>query len=115
MLGSVRSLALVAVILVAGLMVAGPGPARADMLDDLKAAGQVGERPDGYLGVVSGGADVVQFVESINAQRRAKYQDIATNRDTTVEAVEVIAGAKLIERSLAGAYIMTSAGSWVRK
>lgn len=115
MRGSVRALAAVAVILVAGLMVAGPGPARADMLDDYKAAGQVGERPDGYLGVVSGGADVVQFVDSINAKRRVKYQEIANNQGTTLVAVEVIAGAKLVERSPSGTYIMTSAGSWVQK
>jgi uncharacterized protein YdbL (DUF1318 family) len=111
--GSVRALALVAVILISGLMVA--GPASATTLDEYKAAGQVGERPDGYIGVVSGGADVSQFVVSINAKRRDKYQEIATNRDTTVEAVEVIAGAKLIERSASGHYIMTSAGNWVRK
>ncbi len=115
MIGSVRALAAVAVVLFVSLMVVGPGPARADMLDDLKAAGQIGERPDGYLGVVSGGADVAQVVDSINAKRKVKYQEIADNRGTTLEAVEVIAGAKLVERSPPGSYIMTSAGSWVQK
>ena len=44
-----------------------------------QGGGAVGERVDGYLGVVgsSAPADVAQLVEQINAERRAKYADIA--------------------------------------
>ena len=93
------------------------GPTLAGPLDDAKAAGLVGERIDGYLGVVDSGApaDVKALVEQINAERRAKYAEIAQKQGAPVQAVAQIAGEKLIERAGGGQYVMGADGQWRRK
>ncbi len=92
-------------------------PALAGGLDGAKAAGQVGERHDGYLGLVDANApgDVKELVERVNAGRRKKYGEIAAKRSTTVEAVAAQAGVKLLERTQPGHYVMDASGSWKRK
>jgi uncharacterized protein len=106
---------LAAIVLVAlGLWAA---PAAAASLDQAKAAGQVGERIDGYVGVVDAGApgDVKALVEKINAERKAKYAEIAEKQGAPVAAVAQIAGKKLIERAPKGEYVMGADGQWQRK
>ena len=71
--------------------------ARADALDDAKAAGVVGEKLNGYLGVVSrgAGADVQRLVQDINLKRRDRYRKIAqATPGSTLSDVEVLAGAQ---------------------
>jgi uncharacterized protein YdbL (DUF1318 family) len=89
----------------------------AESLDAAKAAGQVGERPDGYVGVVDANAppDVRQMVESVNAKRRAEYARIAKQNGTPVDAVAALAGQKLIERTPPGQYVMGVDVRWVKK
>ena len=96
-----------------GLLAA--GPALALTLDEARASGQVGELPNGYVGVVSGGAGVQALVDSVNAQRRAHYRQIAESEDVPMAAVEQRAGAQLIERAQPGHYVMNASGAWVRK
>lgn len=95
----------------------GIGPALAGPLEDAKAAGLVGERIDGYLGVVDSGApgDVKSLVNQINAERQAKYAEIANKQGAPVAAVAQIAGKKLIERAGSGEYVMGADGQWRRK
>jgi uncharacterized protein YdbL (DUF1318 family) len=92
-------------------------PAAAGSLDSAQAAGQVGERPDGYIGLVDEGApaEIRELVEDINARRRVKYQEIAEKSGAPVEAVAARAGAKLIERTAEGHFVMDASGRWVRK
>lgn len=92
-------------------------PALAADLNGAKAAGQVGERPDGYLGLVEANApaDVKTLVEDVNRRRRAKYAEIAQKNGLPVEAVAAQAGAKLTERVPAGQYRMDANGRWVRR
>jgi uncharacterized protein YdbL (DUF1318 family) len=106
-------LAIAAVLLLA----AGAPSARADGLDAAKAAGQVGERPDGYLGVVTAGAPpaVVQLVADVNAKRKVRYAEIAQQNGTAVDAVAALAGAKLIERTPPGQFVMGADGRWVKR
>jgi uncharacterized protein YdbL (DUF1318 family) len=77
----------------------------------------VGERIDGYVGVVDAGApgDVKALVEQINAERKAKYAEIAQKQGAPVAAVAQIAGKKLIERAPKGQYIMGTNGQWQKK
>lgn len=98
------------------LLVAAPG-AWAAALDDAKAAGLVGERPDGYLGLVDPNAPpaVKQLVDSVNAKRKAEYTRIAKQNGTAVDAVAALAGAKLIERTPPGQYVMGVDVRWVKK
>jgi uncharacterized protein YdbL (DUF1318 family) len=92
-------------------------PALAVDLDGAKAAGQVGERVDGYLGLVDANApgDVKDLVERVNAGRRQKYAEIAAKRNAPVEAVAAQAGAKLTQRAEPGQYVMDASGRWKRK
>jgi uncharacterized protein len=92
-------------------------PAAAQSLDQAKAAGQVGERIDGYVGVVDANApgNVRAMVDQINAERRARYAEIAAERGTSVQAVAQIAGQKLIERAPGGEYVLGADGRWRQK
>ncbi|OIO73014.1 MAG: DUF1318 domain-containing protein [Zetaproteobacteria bacterium CG_4_9_14_3_um_filter_49_83] len=85
-------------------------------LRSAKAAGQIGEQPDGYLGIVSSAsADVQALVSDINQKRRDAYQGIANSNGTSLNAVEILAGKKAIEKTPAGEYVRTAAGEWIKK
>jgi len=92
-------------------------PAMADALDDARAAGLVGERPDGLVAAVSPSApsNIQSLVQSVNAQRMEKYQQISAQKGVPVEQVGAIAGEKIISKLKAGLYYMDSSGSWVKK
>ena len=100
-----------------GLAMMIAGGAHADALGDARAAGFVGERANGYIGLVNPAApgDVKALVADINAKRRAKYQGIADANGTSLQAVEAIVGRKLIERARPGHYVTDASGRWVRK
>jgi hypothetical protein len=95
----------------------GIGPTQAGPLEDAKAEGLVGERIDGYVGVVDSGApgSVKSLVNQINAEREARYAQIAQKQGAPVAAVAQIAGRKLIERAPRGEYVMGADGRWQRK
>lgn len=110
---STAGLALVAALL---LLAAAPD-AWAEDLDAAKAAGWVGERPDGFIGLVSGSAPPTakQLVDDVNIRRRQKYIEIARQNRTVFDAVAALAGAKLVERTPPGQYVMTPDGRWLKK
>lgn len=63
------------------------------------AAGQVGERADGYLGVRGEvGSDVRAAVEQINIKRRALYTSRAAERGVSVEAIAVATACQAMQR-----------------
>ena len=112
-----RTRAVLVVALSLGLSMMIAGAVHADALGDAKGAGWLGERADGYLGVVDSAAPggVKALAADINAKRRAKYQGIADANGTSLQAVEAIVGKKLIERAQSGQYIMDATGRWVPK
>ena len=77
-----------------------------------RAAGQVGEQPDGYLGVVSGGADVRALVSNINIQRKAAYTQKAQASGATVEQMAFTSGCNLIQQTAPGEKYRAPDGSW---
>jgi uncharacterized protein len=92
--------------------------AHADALDDARAAGLLGERPDGYVDVVTASPtpDIVQLKDTINAQRRKIYQQLAGEKGVPVEEVGALAAEKTIAQRLKpGMYYMDSSGQWVQK
>lgn len=109
--------------LVAGLAVlataaaAGTRPALALDLDGAKAQGWIGERRDGYVGLVDAGApaEARALVDQVNAERRAAYDGVARQNGVPREQVEALAGQKLIGRADAGSFVMDAAGRWIRK
>ena len=101
-------------VLVLGLGMSAPAPAQ-DPLADAKQAGQLGERPDGLVGVVPGAPASAQSVaDRVNAQRLQRYRGIAASNGTSVDKVQALAGQQLIDRTPAGQYVF-SGGAWVRK
>ncbi|MDF1794065.1 MAG: DUF1318 domain-containing protein [Thalassobaculaceae bacterium] len=81
-----------------------------------KSNGWVGERRDGYLGIVDGApADVKSLVDGINQERRDAYNGVAASNSVPLNQVEALAGQKLIDRAVSGTYIMDAAGRWIRK
>jgi len=82
-----------------------------------KRAGWIGERLDGYLGLVRDDApsDIQDLVLSANEDRRTRYADIAERHNTKIELVEVVAGKKFIQESAPGEFVQTAEGEWERK
>ena len=111
-----RALALLSLVATLGLGGAAESVAQAG-LDNAKAAGLVGERPDGLVGIVDpgAGADVVGLVDTVNRQRLAHYAEIAAANNSTIEQVQAVAGAQLIERTPSGQYVMDASGRWFMK
>lgn len=114
-----RILALV-LVGAASLVLARSGVATAQTsgIDAAKQTGVVGERIDGYLGFVdNGGADVTlrRQVQEINAKRRAVYDELARDTETTTEQVARITAEKQIARAPSGQFYMNTDGQWVRK
>jgi len=105
------------IALAAPLLLATPlSPAYALTLDQAKARGLLGERPDGLLGAVTGSlpADAARLMERINSERMAKYRQIAAQNGTSVQAVQAVVGEKLIRRAAPGTYVWQN-GRWVKK
>jgi uncharacterized protein len=92
-------------------------PAFAQSLDEAKAAGLVGEKVDGFVGVVPADApaEVRALADRINAERRARYAEIAKKQNAPVDAVAKIAGQKLTERAPSGQYVLGADGQWRQK
>ncbi|HVY98170.1 MAG TPA: YdbL family protein [Dongiaceae bacterium] len=95
-----------------------PLAAQADSLDSARAAGLVGERPDGYVDYVTPNPspDIQKLVNDINAQRRKVYEQLAGQKGVPVEEVGALAAEKTIAQKLQpGWYYMNSSGQWVQK
>lgn len=91
--------------------------ALADPLSDAKSAGQVGELPSGYLGIVvpNPSADIRALVSNINAARKAEYQRIAEKNGQPLNVIERLAGEKVVEKAPPGQFVQTGDGLWVKK
>ncbi|HEY4165104.1 MAG TPA: YdbL family protein [Dongiaceae bacterium] len=95
-----------------------PWNAFADSLDAARAAGLVGERPDGYVDFVTPNPtpDLQNLVNSINAQRRKVYEQLAGEKGVPAEEVGALAAEKTISQRLKpGWYYLSSSGQWVKK
>jgi uncharacterized protein YdbL (DUF1318 family) len=109
-----KTLARLALVLLGLLAFA--APAAAQSLDAAKAAGQVGELPNGYLAPVgSQPAAIQRLVDEINLKRREQYRQIAQKNGTSLAAVEKVVGEKLIDRAAPGEYVADTGGNWRRK
>ena len=78
-----------------------------------RQAGKVGEKPDGYLGVVGGGdAALKNMVDDLNIKRRALYAQKAQAAHATIEEYAITAGCLAIARTAPGEKYMTPSGTW---
>ncbi|MBM3927425.1 MAG: DUF1318 domain-containing protein [Sphingomonadales bacterium] len=80
-----------------------------------RAAGQVGEQPDGYLGIVGAPTPELRaLVNNINIQRKAAYTRQAGN-GATVEQMAFVAGCNLIDKTSAGEKYQSPTGQWLTR
>jgi uncharacterized protein len=83
-------------------------------LGDAKTSGQLGEMPNGYLGVVTSGGQAAEIAQLINQARRTEYLKLAAQNGIQLSDVEAIAGQKAIDKTPPGQYIQLQ-GKWQRK
>jgi uncharacterized protein YdbL (DUF1318 family) len=84
-------------------------------LDEAKANGVVGEKANGYLGVVAPtNAEAQALIEDVNQKRRQAYEDIAKRNGTSVQSVERLAGEKAIQNTKPGNFV-EGPGGWMKK
>lgn len=94
---------------------AGGQPAFALTLEEAKAKGLVGEKANGYLGLVAPGNGEAQALTSeVNQKRRQAYEEIARRNGTSVSAVETLAGEKAVQNTKPGNFVEGS-GGWMKK
>ena len=102
------------IALAAASMLAAPAIAQRDpAYDAARSAGQVGEKMDGYIGVVGGSTPALQrIVDDINIKRRAVYAEKARAANATLEEYALTAGCLAIARTAAGEKYQAPDGSW---
>ena len=78
-----------------------------------RAAGTVGERVNGYLGVVGAPSPELQrMVDDLNNQRREVYAQRAQAEGATMEQYALTAGCLAIARTAPGEKYQAPDGSW---
>ena len=92
-------------------------PAVAADLAAAKSEGLLGERIDGFVGVVKADAPATirALADDINGRRRQEYARIAEREGIAVEAVAQLAGEKLIARADPGEWVVGADGQWRQK
>lgn len=117
MVSTIRTFIAAALLAVAAMAFAAPASAGDPQIDAAKSQGIVGERIDGYLGLVADSADasLTRKVQDINNKRRAAYDDLASQTNTTPQQVARVTGEKLVREAAAGEYVMDDSGTWKQK
>jgi uncharacterized protein YdbL (DUF1318 family) len=96
--------------------VALPGTAMAQRdpaYDAARKAGQVGEKADGFLGVVGSQTAAIQrLVDDLNIKRRANYAERAQAQNATLQEYALTQGCVLIARTAPGEKYQAPDGSW---
>ncbi|WP_174293087.1 YdbL family protein [Sphingomonas bacterium] len=104
-------------LLAAGLAIAGIAVGASAQRDPSYAAarssGEVGEQPDGYLGLVGAGTPSLHaLVSDINIKRKAAYTRQASAAGATVEQLAFTSGCTLVEQTAPGEKYRAPGGVW---
>jgi len=104
-------------LLLAIASLAAPAVAQpSSMVEGAIAAGQVGERYDGYMGFAAAPSEPLRRqVQAINIRRRNLYIELSTRRNVTPEIVGIATGCELLARIPVGEAYMLSDGTWRRR
>ena len=104
---------------VIGLLAAGAataGSAQTSAVDQARAAGQVGERYDGYIGVAGTVSAVVRNqVSAINIRRRTLYYNLGVQKRVSPQEVGITAGCQLLAGVGVGEVYLLPDGRWRRR
>ena len=88
----------------------------ADVIVGATSDGRVGERYDGYLGIVTSASPALRRqVAAINIRRRSLYSGLASSRGATPQEVGVAASCTLLGRVAVGGYYLLGTGVWQRR
>ena len=102
----------IALALVAAPAIAQRDPAYAAA----RVSGAVGEKMDGYLGIVAQASGPVRaMVDDINIRRRAVYAERAQAEGATLEEYAFTAGCLAILRTEPGEYYQAPDGTWQQR
>lgn len=99
------------------VVLAGPAQAQRDpAYSAARAAGQVGEKMDGYLGfVVPPSGTLKALVDDLNIKRKAVYAQQAQAQHATLEEYAFTAGCLAIARTVPGEKYQAPDGSWATR
>jgi hypothetical protein len=85
-------------------------------VDRALAAGQIGERYDGYLGVAATiPSSLRNQVAAINIRRRRLYSDLAAQKRVAPQEVGITAGCRLLQNTGVGEVYFLPDGKWHRR
>ena len=102
--------------LLLAFLAAAPATAQSPAVDAARAAGQVGERYDGYVGVAGPVSGAVRSqVATINIQRRSLYSNLAASKGVSPADVGITAGCQLLARVEVGGAYLWNDGVWRRR
>ena len=97
-------------------LVSGPLWAQSPQLAAAIAAGQVGERYDGYMGFVSEPSPALRpQVNAINLRRRNLYIELATRKNVTADVVGLTTACTLLAQLPVGEAYMLNDRVWRRR
>ncbi len=98
-------------------MLASPAEAQRDpAYQSARESGKVGEKMDGYLGIVGAATpDLRRLVDDINIRRRAVYAQQAQSNNATLEEYAFTAGCLAISRTSAGEMYQAPDGTWQQR
>ena len=96
---------------------ASPAAAQRDpAYQSARAEGKVGEKMDGYLGIVGAATPALRsMVDDINIRRRAVYAERAQAEGATLESYAIAAGCQAIARTSPGEVYQAPDGSWQQR
>ena len=81
-----------------------------------RAAGEIGEQTDGYLGIVGTATpELRRMVNDLNIKRKAVYAQKAQEQHATIEEYAFTSGCVLISQTEPGEKYQTPSGSWVTR
>jgi len=103
--------------LLLGIAVAVPAAAQnSPAIRAAKAAGQVGERYDGYIGFASYlPAETRRQVEAVNIRRRSHYANLAAARGVSPQDVGITAGCVTLRTVQVGEAYLLADNRWRRR
>ncbi len=89
-----------------------------EIVNQAKKNGIIGEKPDGYLGMIDINTPqkIQSAMEEINIKRKSVYMDLAKQQKVSLDVVSALTGEKLISNLPAGHYYYNvQLQKWVKK
>ena len=93
-----------------------PAIAQTPAINQARAAGQIGERYDGYIGVAGTVSPQVRSqVGAINIRRRSLYSNLGAQKRVSPQEVGITAGCQLLAGVAVGEVYLLADGRWRRR